>query len=90
MGYQFDKAAQRGLETYFAEIGNILNNKRRRESFAAYGLGLLSELDRKSMEPIAAMVCPDPDEVDAVHQRLLHFTGQAGWSDARGFTRSSR
>jgi SRSO17 transposase len=83
MGYQFDLAAQRRLETYFDEIGTILANKRRRAAFAAYGLGLLSDLDRKSAEPIAAMVCPDPEEVDAMHQRLLHFAGQAEWSDEK-------
>jgi SRSO17 transposase len=81
MGYTFDRAAESRLQTYFEEIGVILHNKRRRESFAAYGLGLLSDLDRKSAEPIAAMVCPDPDGVDAVHQRLLHFAGQSDWSD---------
>ena len=81
MGYQFDNTAEQRLETYFAEIGDILANKRRREAFAAYGLGLLSDLDRKSAEPIAAMVCPDPEDVDAIHQRLLHFAGQSEWSD---------
>lgn len=81
MGYQFDADSEQRLETYFAEIGDILANKRRREAFACYGLGLLSDLDRKSAEPIAAMVCPEPEDVDAVHQRLLHFAGQAEWSD---------
>ncbi len=90
MGYQFDTAAQCRLETYFSEIGAILANKRRREAFAAYGLGLLSDLDRKSAEPIAAMACPDPEEVDAVHQRLLHFAGQAEWSDEKVRTHAAR
>ena len=55
MGYRFDTAAQRRLETYFGDIGTVLANKRRREAFAAYALGLLSDLDRKSAEPIAAI-----------------------------------
>lgn len=81
MGYKFDTEAEQRLQTYFGEVGSILNNKCRREAFAAYGLGLLSDLDRKSTEPIAAMAYPDPDSADAAHQRLLHFAGQAQWSD---------
>jgi SRSO17 transposase len=54
MAYQIDAGAQRRLEEYYAEVGVALNNKRRREAFAIYALGLFSELPRKSVEPIAA------------------------------------
>ncbi|WP_237079474.1 IS701 family transposase [Myxococcus xanthus] len=33
------------------------------------------------MELIAARACPDPERVDAMHQRLLHFTVDSRWSD---------
>ncbi len=46
-----------------------------------YAMGLLGDGERKSVEPIAARACPDPARIDAVHQRLLHFTN-ANWSDA--------
>ena len=47
-----------------------------------YMLGLLASLPRKSVEPIAALFATDPDEADAVYQRLLHFLGAAPWPDA--------
>ena len=35
--------------------------------------------ERKSVEPMAALVAPS--RVSAEHQSLLHFVGQAPWSD---------
>lgn len=75
-----DSEAQERLEHYFAGIGRVLGNKSRRGSFAMYAMGLMGDGERKSVEPIAARACPDPARVDAVHQRLLHFTN-AEWSD---------
>jgi SRSO17 transposase len=46
-----------------------------------YAMGLLGEAERKSIEPIAARVCPDLSKTDAMHQRLLHFTADSRWSD---------
>jgi SRSO17 transposase len=46
-----------------------------------YVLGLLSELRRKSVESISTLFVTEPDEADAVHQRLLHFLGAAPWPD---------
>lgn len=76
-----DSAGQARLEEYFDSIGEALGNRSRRGSFAMYAMGLLGDGERKSVEPIAARACPDPERVDAVHQRLLHFTN-ANWSDA--------
>lgn len=81
MAYLLDGAAQRRLESYFVEIGQLLGRRERRESFALYALGLLGDAERKSAEPIAAATCPDPKLVDAEHQRLLNFLGVANWSD---------
>jgi len=75
-----DSAGQERLERYFDSIGIALGNESRRGSFARYAMGLLGDGERKSVEPIAARACPDPARVDAVHQRLLHFTN-ANWSD---------
>lgn len=78
----FDVRASEGrLAEYFARIGATLGNKKRRECFAVYALGLLSGAERKSCEPIAARTCGDPSSADAAHQRLLHFVGQAEWDD---------
>ena len=41
MGYELDVGAQGRLMKYFAGIGEALANKKRRESFAIYAMGLL-------------------------------------------------
>jgi SRSO17 transposase len=69
------------LEKFVDHIGSALSNDAQRQSFAAYAVGLLSEGERKSMEPIAARVCPDVVRVDAMHQRIQHFLANAAWSD---------
>lgn len=81
MSYSLDSAAEQRLVDYFDEIGEVLSRPEQRASFAMYALGLLGEGGRKSVEPIAARLCPDPHKVEAMHQRLLHFVGPAPWSD---------
>jgi SRSO17 transposase len=76
-----DAAAQQRLESYFRTIGEVLGNDSRRGSFAVYAMGLLGDAERKSIEPIAARACPDPQKIDAMHQRLLHFAVDSKWSD---------
>ncbi len=77
----FDRAAEKRLHEYLDEIGVILGNERRRASFATYVFGILGDGDRKSVEPIAARACADPEKIDAVHQRLLHFLVDSNWRD---------
>ena len=81
MGYDLEPDAQHRLDEYLAEIGEVLGHKKRRASFALYFLGLLVESDRKSMEPLAARLCPEPAEVSAVHQQLQHFVTDSAWND---------
>jgi SRSO17 transposase len=81
MDYSMDRDAERRLGEFFDRIGDVLGHKKRRESFALYAFGLLTEGERKSMEPIAARACADPEEVDAVHQRLGHFMVNSEWRD---------
>lgn len=81
MGYEMDAAAVARLEGYFDKIGVHLKDKRKRESFAMYFFGLLSEGERKSVEPIAARACGDPERTQAVHAKLLHFVSDAKWDD---------
>jgi SRSO17 transposase len=63
MAYQMDADGERRLEGYFDGIGELLGSSHRRESFAMYAMGLLSESERKSMEPIAARATGDPEHV---------------------------
>ena len=44
-----DAGAEVRLKQYFERIGSVLGNKRRRESFAIYALGLFGDGERKSM-----------------------------------------
>jgi len=81
MTYAFDAAAQRRLDAFLDRIGSILGDERRRASFAIYAYGLLGDGERKSVEPIAARACADPDAMDAAHQRLLHFLDDSPWCD---------
>jgi hypothetical protein len=69
------------LESYFRTISEALGNDSRRGSFALYAMGLLGEAERKSVEPLAARACPDPEKIEALHQRLLHFVVDSKWSD---------
>src|SRR4051812_21433317 len=50
-----------------------------------YCTGLLMPAERKSVEPMAAITAPA--RVAAQHQSLLHFVGQAPWSDAAVLTK---
>ena len=81
MEFRFDGDTERRLHDFFSGVGDILGNDGRRASFAQYAMGLLGEGERKSIEPIAARCCPDPEQVDAVHQRLQHFVTNARWDD---------
>ena len=81
VSYTLDPPAQRRLGKFFDAVGSIFKNAKQRAAFALYGLGILGEGERKSVEPIAARACAHIEEVDALHQRLLHFLGPAKWSD---------
>jgi SRSO17 transposase len=81
MEYIMDAAAERRLQQYIDRIGEVLGHPKRREAFASYAVGLLSDLERKSVEPIAALICPDPARLDAAHQSLLHFVSTSDWDD---------
>jgi SRSO17 transposase len=76
-----DVAAEERLQQYINGVGEILGHPKRREAFASYTRGLFSDLERKSVEPIAALTCPDPARVDAAHQSLLHFVSTSDWDD---------
>jgi SRSO17 transposase len=76
-----NSAAVGRLNGYFDAIGDLLGDKRRRESFAVYAHGLLGDGERKSFEPMACKACPDEKKADAAHQRLQHFATDSPWSD---------
>jgi SRSO17 transposase len=79
--FVIDRAAEQRLQNYFDSIGRVLGLDARRASFATYAMGIFGDAERKSVEPIAARACPNPNEVDALHQRLLHFVVDSRWDD---------
>jgi SRSO17 transposase len=81
MEYLLDRKGERRLAAYFDRIGDVLRTAPQRTSFATYALGLMGDGERKSAEPMAARACPNPDLVDAAHQRLTYFTRDAEWPD---------
>ena len=54
MNYEMDGAAAGRVAKFFARIGWHLPRPEQRASFATYAFGILSDGDRKSVEPIAA------------------------------------
>lgn len=69
------------LEEYLSRIGELLKDRRKRESFAMYALGIFGDGERKSAEPIAARACADPERTKNVHDKLLHFLARSCWDD---------
>lgn len=66
---------------YVEDLSTALGHADRTGPFRDYCLGLLMPVERKSVEPLAAVTAPA--RVAAQHQSLLHFVGQGGWSDDR-------
>jgi SRSO17 transposase len=79
-----DGGSSEGSEARFAAyveaLGAVLGHADRQEPMRDYCLGLLMPIERKSVEPMAAVTAPA--QVAAKHQSLLHFVGNAPWSDA--------
>jgi SRSO17 transposase len=67
------------FEAYMGRLGEAMGHMDRLAPLRDYCTGLLTASERKSVEPLAALI--SPERVSAKHQSLLHFVGQAPWSD---------
>src|SRR5688500_10253249 len=67
------------FDAYVEALIEVIGHADRAEPLRDYCLGLMMPLARKSVEPLAAVTAPA--RVSAQHQSLLHFVGQAPWSD---------
>ena len=67
------------FDAYLSRLCEVLGHADREGPMREYCAGLMLPLKRKSVEPIAAQV--GPRAVSAKHQSLLHFVGNAAWSD---------
>ena len=69
------------FERYMAHLSEGLGHSDRHAGLRGYTTGLMSPLQRKSVEPMAAHM--DPLNVRSRHQSLHHFVADANWSDER-------
>src|SRR3982750_4637484 len=74
-----------GFPAYIAAWVDVIGHADRATPLRDYCTGLLMPAARKSVEPMAAITAPA--RVAAQHQSLLHFVGQAPWSDAAVLTK---
>ncbi len=74
----------RGIESRFTRyvegLVSVIGHVDRAGPLRDYCKGLVMPIERKSVEPMAAITAPG--RTAAQHQSLLHFVGQGAWSDA--------
>ena len=66
---------------YVEGLVSVIGHADRAGPLHDYCVGLMLPCERKSVEPMAAMTAPE--RTAAQHQSLLHFVGNAGWSDEK-------
>jgi len=76
---------QERFTAYIEALAGVIGHADRAEPLRDYCRGLLLPGERKSVEPIAAVMAPA--RVSAKHQSLLHFVANAAWSDERVLSR---
>lgn len=84
MAYEAGAPEMGRLDGYLKRVTGSLGDRRSRESFSVYAFGLLTEGERKSMEPIAARMCEcpdDPREMQHAHDRVINLVSRSEWQD---------
>ena len=69
------------FKVYVAELVSVIGHEDRGGPLRDYCIGLVMPVERKSVEPMAAVTAPS--RVAAQHQSLLHFVGYSPWSDEK-------
>jgi SRSO17 transposase len=69
------------FSAYVEGLTSVIGHADRAGPLRDYCLGLMMPGERKSVEPMAAVTAPS--RTAAQHQSLLHFVGNAAWSDAK-------
>jgi SRSO17 transposase len=80
IGNAIDESEKR-FAAYVDGLASVLGHADRDRPLRDYCTGLVMPGERKSVEPMAAVTAPE--RVCAQHQSLLHFVGEASWSDER-------
>ena len=69
------------FSAYVEGLVSVIGHADRAGPLRDYCAGLMMPCERKSVEPIAAVTAPG--RTGAQHQSLLHFVGNATWSDEK-------
>jgi SRSO17 transposase len=80
MTIQAVEESEARFEAYVQALARVIGHQDRTGPLKGYCKGLLVDTDRKSVEPMAAATAPE--RTAPQHQSLLHFVGNAPWSDA--------
>jgi SRSO17 transposase len=81
MGLQGRDGSDGRFSRYVEGLASVIGHADRVAPLRDYCTGLMLPCERKSVEPMAAVTAPD--RTAAQHQSLLHFVGQASWSDEK-------
>jgi SRSO17 transposase len=82
MAYEADSGLEGRLAGFLSgTIGQHLDRREQRESFAMYARGIVGDGERKSVEPIAARATGDAASCERVQARLLNFLRESPWDD---------
>jgi len=81
MGLQRSDDSESRFSGYVEGLVSVLGHADRAGPLRDYCVGLMMPCERKSVEPMAAVTAPE--RTAAQHQSLLHFVGQAAWSDEK-------
>src|SRR5271169_2908218 len=81
MGRGGANASESRFEAYVEGLVSVIGHQDRVGPLRDYCVGLMLPLERKSVEPMAAVTAPS--RTAAQHQSLLHFVGEGGWSDEK-------
>src|SRR3984893_18215309 len=79
MGLQRTADTESRFVAYVDGLAGGVGHADRKRPLRDYCTGLVMPCERKSVEPMAAVTAPA--RVGAQHQSLLHFVGEAPWSD---------
>ena len=71
--------SEKRFANYVEQLASVMGHPARERPLRDYCTGLVMPLERKSVEPLAALT--QPGHASAQHQSLLHFVGEAAWSD---------
>jgi SRSO17 transposase len=79
MGLESADGSEARFSSYVEGLASVIGHADRVSPLRDYCTGLMLPGGRKSVEPMAAVTAPA--RTAAQHQSLLHFVGQAAWSD---------